>query len=305
MQRYKRTLQELTFKDNFLFAATMMDEENCRLVLERILDIPISSVEVSKEKTIVYHPEYKGVRLDVFAKDEMNTHYDVEMQVVAQHVERRARYYHAQMDMELISSGMTYDEIPNGYVIFICDFDPLGLSKYRYTIRKTLCEDETFDYKDGVHTILLSTKGNNEDEVSKELVTFLKFVEANLTDSTKDFGDSLVSRLQASIQEIKSNRSMGERYMMFEELLKDEYSAGRNEGLIEGRQEGLLEGTCAGMIKSIVKVLSVHGAVSDSVKSQLEQITDEVRLEELLSVAINADGMEAFEQELRRISEVS
>lgn len=305
MQRYKRTLQELTFKDNFLFAATMMDEENCRLVLERILDIPISSVEVSKEKTIVYHPEYKGVRLDVFAKDEMNTHYDVEMQVVAQHVERRARYYHAQMDMELISGGMTYDEIPNGYVIFICDFDPLGLSKYRYTIRKTLCEDETFDYKDGVHTILLSTKGNNEDEVSKELVTFLKFVEANLTDSTKDFGDSLVSRLQASIQEIKSNRSMGERYMMFEELLKDEYSAGRNEGLIEGRQEGLLEGTCAGMVKSIVKVLSVHGTVSDSVKSQLEQITDQVRLEELLSAALNADGMEAFEQELRRISEVS
>ena len=57
MDRNKRTLQELTFKDNFLFAATLLDPENCRLVLERILEIPIERVEVSKEKSIVYHPE--------------------------------------------------------------------------------------------------------------------------------------------------------------------------------------------------------------------------------------------------------
>ena len=57
MDRSKRPLQELTFKDNFLFAATLLDPENCRLVLERILEIPIERVEVSKEKSIVYHPE--------------------------------------------------------------------------------------------------------------------------------------------------------------------------------------------------------------------------------------------------------
>ena len=38
-------------------------------------------VEISKEKSIVYHPEYKGVRLDVYAKDENHTRYNVEMQV--------------------------------------------------------------------------------------------------------------------------------------------------------------------------------------------------------------------------------
>ena len=99
MDRNRRTLQELTFKDNFLFAATLLDPENCRLVLERILEIPIERVEVSKEKSIVYHPEYRGVRLDVFARDEMHTHYDVEMQIAAQHIPKRARYYHSHMDM--------------------------------------------------------------------------------------------------------------------------------------------------------------------------------------------------------------
>ena len=62
MGRTKR-LKELTIKDNFMFSAVMMDEDNCKGLLERVLEIPIDRVDVSKEKSIVYHPEYKGVRL--------------------------------------------------------------------------------------------------------------------------------------------------------------------------------------------------------------------------------------------------
>ena len=83
--RRKHRLKELTIKDNFMFGAVMMDEENCKGLLERVLEIPIERVEVSREKSIVYHPEYKGVRLDVYAKDEHQSHYNVEM-----HVERKA-----------------------------------------------------------------------------------------------------------------------------------------------------------------------------------------------------------------------
>lgn len=62
MGRTKR-LKELTIKDNFMSGAVMMDEDNCKGLLERVLEIPIDRVDVSKEKSIVYHPEYKGVRL--------------------------------------------------------------------------------------------------------------------------------------------------------------------------------------------------------------------------------------------------
>ena len=57
-----------------MFGAVMMEEENCRRFLELALGFLIERVEVSREKSIVYHPEYKGVRLDVYAKDEKNTH---------------------------------------------------------------------------------------------------------------------------------------------------------------------------------------------------------------------------------------
>lgn len=49
MGRTKR-LKELTIKDNFMFGAVMMDEDNCKGLLERVLEIPIDRVDVSKEK---------------------------------------------------------------------------------------------------------------------------------------------------------------------------------------------------------------------------------------------------------------
>lgn len=97
----KKTLQELTILDNFLFGAVMSDSENCRLLLERILEINIDHVEVVTEKEFRYHPEYKGVRLDVYVKDEKGTRFDVEIQVKLTPIGRRSRYYHSQIDMGL------------------------------------------------------------------------------------------------------------------------------------------------------------------------------------------------------------
>lgn len=228
--RHKKSLQELTFKDNFMFGAVMLNPENCKGILERSIGKEIERVEVSKEKSIVYNPEYKGIRLDAFAKDENNTHYDVEMQVLRKPaIQKRGRYYLSQMDMEILMSGLSYEELPNTYVIFICDFDPFGEGKYRYT-RKAICEEvPEMEMDDGSHVIYLSTKGTNDKEVSKELVDFLKFVGAPLADSEKDYENEFIKKLQDTIREIKKSREMGARYMTFQELLKDERAEGRAE----------------------------------------------------------------------------
>lgn len=74
-----KQLKELTIKDNFMFDAVIMDEDNCKGLLERVLKIPIERVAVSKEKSIVYHLEYKGVRLDAYAKDDKKIRYNIEI----------------------------------------------------------------------------------------------------------------------------------------------------------------------------------------------------------------------------------
>ena len=72
-----KTLQDLTLKNSFMFAAVMMEPENCKALLERILEMDIDHVVLDKEKSIIYHLEYKSVRLDVYAKDEEGSHFNV------------------------------------------------------------------------------------------------------------------------------------------------------------------------------------------------------------------------------------
>ena len=229
----RKTLKELTIKNNFMFGAVMMEEDNCKELLELILQIPIERVEVSKEKSIVYHPEYKGIRLDVYAKDDKNTHYNVEMQATfKESLGKRARYYHSQMDMELLSTGQEYEKLSNSYVIFICDFDPFGKRKYCYTFANQCLEDVSLNQTDGSTSIFLSTKGENVNEVSERLVKFLNYVKASREESEKDFEDEFISKLQKSVQNIKDSRAMEERFMLFELMLIEERVAGKAEVLI-------------------------------------------------------------------------
>lgn len=279
----KKTLKELTIKNNFMFAAVMCDENNCKQLLELVLQIPIERVEVSKEKSIVYHPEYKGIRLDVFAKDENHTHYNVEMQSVQkQAIGKRARYYHSQIDMELLLSGKEYAELPNSYVIFVCDFDPFGQKKYCYSFANQCLEDSKLNLSDGSRSIFLSTRGNNDADVPERLVKFLKFVKADLKDCDKDYEDDFVRTLQKTVQHIKESREMEERFMVFELLLKDE----RAEGKAEGKAEDVLE------------LLEELGTVSNDLREKIMSETDLKILVKWLKLAAKADSIEQFLQNM-------
>ena len=158
------------------------------------------------EKSIVYHPEYKGIRMDVYAKGENNVRYNIEMQICTESTELRSRYYHSQMDMEILSAGKKYKELPETYVIFICNYDPLGYNKYVYTIDNRCRELPEYEYYDGRHTIFLSTRGNNADEVPEDIVTFLRFVDADLERSREDFGSGFIARLRSHHSSVMNDR---------------------------------------------------------------------------------------------------
>ena len=66
----------------------------------------------------------------------------------------------------------------------------------------------------------------------------MKFVKADLKESQEDFHDIYVKQLQNSIRHIKESREMEERFMILEEMLRDERAAGRREGLQEGELNG-------------------------------------------------------------------
>lgn len=281
MGRTKR-LKELTIKDNFMFGAVMMDEDNCKGLLERVLEIQIDRVDVSKEKSIVYHPEYKGVRLDVYAKDEKQTRYNVEMQVERKPaLGKRSRYYQSQMDMEMLLTGEDYTELPNTYVIFICDFDPFGDGLYRYSTGM-VCEETGKSVSDGVKTVYLNAHGRNRDGIPEELLQFLDYVKNTGRTEGISTTDPFVRHLQDSIDKIKQNRGMEERYMLLEEMMRNE----KREGNTEGKQEFLLT------------ALESKFSVPSELKEKIMSETDIEKLNLWFQLSLKVSSLEEFEQNM-------
>lgn len=285
-----KTLKDLTMKDNFMFGAVMSIEENCIGFLEMVLGFQIERVVISREKSLVYHPEYRGVRLDIYAKDENHTHYNVEMQVKKrENLGKRSRCYHSQIDMECLTQGVAYDELPNTFVIFVCDFDPFDQELYCYTFRSECQENPPVKLQDGSVTIFLSTAGKNSEDVPSELVKFLKFIASDLEGSKANFEDPYVEQLQNSVNKIKSDREMGERYMIFEEMLREE----RQEGLEAGRKEGQLKAKR----EDVIEFLRELGTVPESLIAQVESVEDFESLTALLKLAAKADSIDSFEKD--------
>ena len=284
-----RKLAQLMFKDNFMFGAVMVNEEICQDFLELAVGFPIERVEISKEKSMIYHPEYHGIRLDIIARDEKRTHYNVEMQVAKRpHLGKRARYYHSQMDMELLLTGEDYAALPASYVIFICDFDPFSSKKYRYTFQN-ICAETGRPMNDGSTVIFLSTCGENEAEVPEGLVHFLKFVKADLADSIQDYQDSFVRKIQESMARIKSSREMEERCMLLEELLREERAEGEAKGLVRGKAEGIL------------LLLEDLGSVPDGLREKILEEQDMDILSKYLKLAAHAESVQEFADKAKNI----
>ena len=254
----KKTLQELTIKDPFMFAAIMSDEERCKEFLSIVLKKEILEVTVVTEKTITYHPEYHGVRLDVLAvEDDTQCRFNVEMQVRdKRNLSKRSRYYHAQIDMDALLTGLDYNELPDTYVIFICDYDPIGMNLYRYTIANQ-CMENGQVISDGNHTIWLSTKGQNACDESEALVEFLQYVGNPVQSKDTQGSGTFVASLKKQIAAIKRNRDWEAKFMLFEEMLKDEREEGRREG-----EESTLQ-----KMNQLTRILAEQNRIDDIVKA--------------------------------------
>ena len=140
--------------------------------------------------------------------------------------------------------------------------------------------------KDGSTSIFLSTKGRDNENVSPELVKFLKYVGAELEESTTDFEDEFVGRLQHTVSEIKLSRRMEERYMLTELLMQDERRAGRAEGRIEGLKE------------SILVLLDGYGTISQELKNKIEYEMIPERVEQWIKLAARVDSIDQFIKEM-------
>lgn len=261
----QKNFQDLNLNNSMLFSAALGDEETCRLILECILDCDISSLVVHTEHNILFSSDFKYIRLDVFGKDRLDISYDLEMQNENEgNLSLRSRYYQAELDLSSLKPGENYEQLKPLYVIFICSFDPFGKQLYRYTFEMQ-CNERDFPLNDGVKRIFLNTKGKNKDEVSPLLVEFLGYLEDSTDSYISKANCDKLKKIHERILQLKKNRDLKERYMRFEEYLKQNakkaFKQGLEEGREQGREQGMQEGIQQGYseIFTLMKVMKENG----------------------------------------------
>ena len=109
-------------------------------------------------------------------------------------------------------------------------------------------------------------------------VSFLNFVKADLSESETDFEDDFVEKLQNTIRRIKSNREMEERFMIFEEMLRDERAEGKTEAVLE----------------MLLELMNDLGEIPDELRNRITSEKDLETLKKWHRLAARSESLDEF-----------
>ena len=229
MQNERKKLEELNLLDDFLFNAMMtypeMGEEFTRKILKLLFNKEFRNLKVIAQKSYGgLNTDLRGARLDVYVESDDSAEIDAAEDTSIYDLEpdkndkakyvaafpQRIRFYHAIIDSRSLKSGEDFGKLKRVYVIFICNYDPFGYDRVKYTIRNMCVEEPEMPYDDGAQTTILYTKGTKDDNISEELRQFLNYMEN--TTQTNAVNDTLKD-IQKMVDIVKRDGEVSLSYM--------------------------------------------------------------------------------------------
>ena len=188
----------------------------------------LENLNVETQKTLKLEADAHGVRFDAFVESS-KLWADIEMQTSdGLELDKRARYYHGNIDLDFLEQGKSYKELKPSYVIFICTFDHFNMDEPVYFFRSWDVE-KSLPLKDLSYTIVLNTKCSPE-KVPEALKPFYDY----LNDPKKNEASELTRMIDERVRMFNSDE-WRKRYMTFEYILNER---GR-ESFAEGEAAGV------------------------------------------------------------------
>lgn len=236
----------LTIKDNFIFGKAMeINSDWCRRLIEHILDIKVESISYpEREKTIEARLDSKGIRLDVYVKDDRNRSFDIEIQLTDNDdLAKRMRYYIGLIDLDKLHKGKSvkYKSLGESYIIFICTFDVFGYGYQLYDFDIVCRRNSALHLNDGTHRIFLCTEGGDE-ELGEEVKNFLDYV------AGRGIKSDFIRELDETVQSVKLSKEWRLNYMTYELALLEREEIGEERG----REESTIK-----HLRSVISSLKV------------------------------------------------
>ena len=232
---------------DYMFGYVMRNEEICKGLLERLLQIKIERLEYPElQKSITPHYENKGVRLDVYVQDSTRV-FDVEVQnILDDELPTRTRYYQSMMDIDLLLKGKKYSELKECYVIFVCKDDFFGENLPCYSFSNLCHEKLNLELGDKTHKIIFnaSSFSKEKDLERKSLLEYIKDKK-----STSDF-TKMIDQL---VEKTKENQTFRGDYMAWGLAEQDAEKRGYNAGIADGAEQAKID-TAKKMLLNLIPV---------------------------------------------------
>ena len=244
----------LPFTDDRIFMNVMRSPKICRALLELILpneeigairlkksDNPLidnseidegadENLSVETQKTLKLEADAHGVRFDAFVASS-KLWADIEMQTDNDSkIDKRARYYHANMDLDFLEQGQSYENLKPSYVIFICSFDRFKRDEPVYFFRSWDVE-KGLPLDDLSYTTVLNTKCSPE-KVPEALKPFYEY----LNDPKKNEASELTRMIDERVRKFNSDE-WRKKYMTFEYILNEQKRESFAEGAAQKQRE--------------------------------------------------------------------
>ena len=296
MSKNKKSLQDLTLLDRFLFAEVMEDPKTFENILSIILgeDISIKGRPQSEHESRT-SPLKRQVRLDVWAEDETDAVYNIEAQKEnTKNLPHRSRFYQALIDSKLLDPGeVDFSNMKDCYSIIIAPFDLFGRGLYQYTFQMT-CAETGQPLEDGATRIFLNTHGKNSEDISPELKELLYYMEH--TTEEISCSTSRLQQIKNHVNIVKSSEEIGVKYMQeWEEKILEKRKA-RAEGRAEGETFRLIQLIKKKIqkSKSFIQIADELEEEPDNIQSLYECISQNINLttEEIYKIYISPDKTE-------------
>ena len=266
-----KSIDELTFTDDFMFGTVMRNPEICKSILETLLNIQIEKLEYPElQKSISTYYESKGVRLDVYVKDSDKV-FDIEIQNNSGiSLPKRMRYYQSMVDIDSLLKGQDYSELKESFIIFICNFDPFHQDLPCYTFKNLCIQDKNLELCDETTKIIFNSSAYNKEK-NLELSAFLKYINTKIP--TNDF----TKKLNNLVEESKINNKFRNDYLAMNLHDRDIIKKALAEGEVLGIQKGISQGAEQAKIETAKEALKNNISIemiSKITGLSLEKITE-------------------------------
>ena len=235
----RKPFEELNFADDGMFQAVMKNPEASAELVERLLGVRVKGVKYPKlEKKIAPYYATKGVRLDVYLKDEDKI-IDVELQTYDMDaLGKRTRYYQSMVDIDSLMKGEDYTELKDSYILFICKFDPFLDEKeqphglYRYTFRNICAENSLVNLDDKTLKVIYNASAYEKTEDPK-VRALLRFIQTN-----EPGEDTFAKQLKDFVLKARQNEKFKREYLAMNLHDRDMMKIGEREGIAIGEKHG-------------------------------------------------------------------